>query len=337
MKKITSILFFPFSWSFKKISDAFYALGVLLNSIIRKRWPKKPSTLSKDKIKDYIYYSCLMAIPLAMFVIVNFVINGQALLLGFQEYNEVTDEFMTYGLKNFRDLFEHLGQPQIVDMFKRSLLWWGLSEVICMIIPITFSFYVYKKFFGHNVFKVLLFLPSVFSSMITVSLFKNICNQVIPEVFGCEALLTLHSKTLFDTLIFYNLWTALGGGLLMQLALMNAIDPSISESAQIDGVGFYGELWHIVLTSIYRVWILGIITSFAGIFGSTLNLFSFVGLAQPSDATLIGHHFYVETLEAKLTGEYAFLSAWGLLITAICTPLTLTLRYLFNKYGPSED
>jgi len=337
VKKLTSILIFPFSWLFKRLGDLLYDLNVKLSVAFRKRWPKKTSTLKKDKVKDYIFYISLMIIPLAMFVIVNFVISGQALLLGFQEYDAITDEFVGMSIKNFKDLFEHLATDRLLDMLKLSLISWTASTIVCNIIPITFSFYVYKKYLGHNVFKVLLFLPTLFSSMITVSLFKNICNRVIPEIFGCASLITLSSDTTFGTLLFYSLWSGLGGGLLTHLAVMNAIDPSISESAQLDGVGFYGELWHIVLPSCYRVLTLGLVTSFAGIFTGSLGLFAFVGYAEPTKATLLGHHFYVMTLDATTDADYAFLSAWGLLITVICTPVTLVLRHVINKYGPSEE
>ena len=337
MKKLGSILLFPFSWVLRNLSDLFYGLNVKIHSAYRKNHPKKASTLKKDKIKDYIFYSALMIVPLTMFIIVNFVISGQAILLGFQEFHPETDEFVKMGIKNFSDLFVHLSEPRLQYMFELSIISWVSSTIVCNIIPITFSFYVYKKFLGHNVFKILLFLPTLFSSMITVSLFKMICNRVLPELFGCPALITLSSDTTFGTLLFYSLWSGLGGGLLTHLAVMNAIDPSISESAQLDGVGFYGELWHIVLPSCYKVLTLGLVTSFAGIFSGSLNLFAFVGKAEPKSATLLGHHFYVMTLDATTNGDYAFLSAWGLLITAICTPVTLTLRHVINKYGPSEE
>ena len=330
-------MFSPIGWGIKKIADAFYALKVAINAKLRKRFPKKPSTLKRDKIFDYIFYFSLMAIPLVMFIIVNFVIDGQAILLGFQEY-DLNDKFTSMGFENFRKLFSDLGQPKFKKMFELSAIAWTASTVICNIIPITFSFYVYKKFLGHNVFKILLYLPTLFSSMITISLFRNICNSVIPELFGTMPLLdTSNPNSLFGTLLFYNLWSGLGGGLLMHLAVMNAIDPSITESAQLDGVGFYGELWHIVLPSCYRVLTLGLVTSVAGIFGGSLNLFALVGKATPTEATLPGHYFYVQTLDAKLNSEYAYLSSWGLFVTAICTPVTLFLRHLVNKYGPSEE
>ena len=104
---------------------------------------EKTSTLRKDKVKDYIFYCSLMAIPLIMFVIVNFVIGGQAIFLGFQEYDAVTDEYIGMNVSNFKQLFQDLSTPRMVDMLELSLISWGASMIICNIIPISFSFYVY--------------------------------------------------------------------------------------------------------------------------------------------------------------------------------------------------
>ncbi|MBE5734409.1 MAG: sugar ABC transporter permease [Clostridiales bacterium] len=343
MKKAFSVIFFPLTWFFRKIGDLFYAFSVWLNAKIRKRWPKKPSTLKADGIKDLIFYIGLISFPLVMFVFTKIYINAAGMFLGFVEYEEFTNKVLGINFKTFERLFEHLATPRMGEMFKLSLISWSISLIVSNIIPITFSFYVYKKYLGHSVFKVLLFLPTLFASMITVSIFKMIANCVIPEIFGSAPLLSAKKSTgeqIFTTLLIYNLWSGLGGGLLTHLALMNAIDPSISESAQLDGVGFYGELWHIVLPSCYRVLALGLVTSWSGIFTGSLNLFAYFGKVEPDGATLPGHHFYLITLDAALNNDYyqySFLSAWGLLITAICTPLTLICRRLINKYGPSEE
>ncbi len=334
-----SIVFFPVIWLFKKLLDGIYACNVFIHAQFRKVFPAKPSTIKRDKVFDYIFYACFLAVPLFMFIVNNFVINGTSLILSFQEYDEF-NRYLGFSFKNYSGLWSFMTSANTVEMIKRSLLVHFTSMVVCNIIPITFSFYVYKKFPGHNIFKIMLFLPSLFSGMITVSIFKVFCNSVIPKLVGCKALLLPKSDGLFGTLFFYQLWSGLGGGLLTHLAVMHAIDPSINESAQLDGVGFYGELWYIVLPSAYRVLTLGLITSWANIFGNTLNLFPFIGKNEPENANMLGHHIYVRTLNAAETNsqmEYGFLSAYGLMVTCIVTPLTLLTRYLINKYGPSEE
>ncbi len=337
MKKAISFIFFPIVWLFKRLSDGIYALKVLLHKIIRKRWQPKPSTIKKDKVFDFIFYCCFLAIPLTMFIITNFVINGTSIVLSFREIDPVTDKYIGVGFQHYRDLFEYLARPTIGAMFERSLIVWALSTVFCNIFPITFTFYVYKKFPGHAVFRTLLFLPTLFSSMITVSLFKMICNRVIPEIFGGEALITMSGDKTFGTLLFYQIWSGLGGSMLTGLAIMRGIDPSINESGQIDGVGFYGELWYLVLPNCYRILTLGLATSWVNIFGNTLHLFPFVGMSEPESANVLGHHFYVKQLKAVTEHEYGLLAAYGMFQTLICAPLTLTTRHFINKFGPSED
>ena len=172
-------------------------------------------------------------------------------------------------------------------------------------------------------------------------MFKMVANEVIPEIwevlFGknLDPLIETSSTT-FKTLLFYTIWMGLGSGLLTQLAAMNTVDPSVTESAQLEGIGFFQELWHIVLPACYQVLTLGLVTGIATIFTNNMNLYAFYGINAPDRAMTVGYYFQVETLEAEMT-QYPYLSAWGVIITIIVTPLTLTLRHLINKYGPSED
>lgn len=301
---------------------------------------EKIYTARRDKIKDLIFYWGFMAVPLIMLIITFFVINTTAIFLAFQKYVGTTAVFA--GFENFEMVINNFSSNKLyIESFRRSVYVWFLGMIVGTIVPIIFSYYVYKKKFGWRTFKVLLFLPSIFSGIITTTIFKIMADRVIP--FAYELLLgksldplIANQNTTFDTLLFYNLWMGLGGGLLTHLACMNTVDPSVSESAQLDGIGFFGELWHIVLPASYTVLSLGLVTSVAGIFGGTLNLYAFYGTGAPQHTMLLGYYIHVETLEADFM-DYPYLSAYGWSITLIIAPSTLFLRWLVDRVGPSED
>ena len=281
-----------------------------------------------------------MIVPILFFILTNFVINGNSILLAFEKYEGYDISFA--GFENFANLFKDFATvPTFFEMLWRSVFVYVIATIICTFVSIIFSYYVYKKLFGWKIFKVILFIPTILSSIITVSMFKMIANEVVPKVmlttFGVKVNpLLSNPNTTFNTLLFYSVWMGLGGGLLTQLAAMNTVDPSVSESAQIEGISFFGELWHIVLPVCYEVLALGIIMGIASIFTNTMNLYAFYGTGAPENSRLIGYYFQIRTLEAEIF-EYPYLSAWGIVVTLIVTPLTLGLRYLINRYGPSEE
>lgn len=340
MKKILAKIFFPFAFCLKKLADLWYDFTVLLHSKFKRKGEKKFGR-NRDKIRNLVFYSSLVAIPLAFFILSEFVINGNSILLAFQKYEGRRPSFA--GFDNFKRLINEFLDPKtgFMDMLKRSLLVYVISNTIGTVLPIIFTYYVYKKLFMHNIFKVILFIPSVLSSIVTVSIFKMTANEVLPQIYKMltgEVLdpLLSNPNTTFKTLLIYTVWMGLGGSLLTQLAAMNTVDPSVTESAQLEGISFYQELWHIVLPACYQVLTLGFVTGIALIFTNNMNLYAFYGTGAPGNASLIGYYFQVETLSAEWI-DYPYLAAWGLIVTIIVTPLTLISRHLINKYGPTEE
>ncbi|MBQ9735010.1 MAG: sugar ABC transporter permease [Clostridia bacterium] len=343
MNKFWAKIFFPITWLFKKLADLCYdAKSYLYNKFFKR---KKEGKYRKNtvKIRDAIFYAAVTAIPLIMFVLVNVVINGNAILLAFQEYDGTSNHFLSGNIfENFAYWIDRLtNYAEFKSIMWRSVEVYLITTVLCTFVPILFSYYVYKKMFGHKVFKILLFLPSILSSIITVSMFRMFVSEVIPSVYeeltGKYLFPPLKGvDTAFSTIMFYNVWMALGGGLLTQLAAMNTVDPSVAESAQLEGIGFWGEFWHIVLPACYEVLTLGFVTGIAGIFTNSLNLYAFYGTGAPNNTETIGYYITVMTLDGS-EFDYPKLSAWGVMVTVVVTPLTLLLRHLINRYGPSED
>ena len=63
------------------------------------------------------------------------------------------------------------------------------------------------------------------------------------------------------------------------------------------------------------------------------------GAMQPFST--LGFYFFVKVAGGKNTipyaGDYPFVSAAGILFTAIVAPVTLLTKHLLEKYGPSEE
>ena len=339
MKKFLAKLFSPVGMFFKFLGDKFYDLQSFIYSKLPKRKRNINNGRNVNYIKDVIFYSVFLAVPLAFAILQHVIINGNAVLQAFQKYEG--NKIVFAGFENFKTLINDFQtKPTFQQMMRNAVVVYVLSTIIHSIVPVIFTYYIYKKLFGSNLFKVILFIPTILSSIITVSIYKIICNEVIPQLYlqltGKKIMPLFFGDTAFDTVLFYSLWMGLGGGLLTQLAAMNTVDPSVSESAQLEGIGFFGELWHIVLPACYEVLTLGLITGIAGIFTNTLNLFAFKGTGAPSEISTIGYYIQIQTLSADFA-DYPYLSAWGVLITVIVTPVTLLLRYVINRYGPSED
>ena len=118
---------------------------------------------------------------------------------------------------------------------------------------------------------------------------------------------------------------------------------SVVESAQLDGVNIVQEFTRITVPLIYPTivtfFILSIITMVTSDYG-VLNLLGTTAAA--GDIVTIGYWVYQGALEGAYVESYetvtmSVLSASGLLLTVIVMPITLIVKKMLEKYGPSVD
>ena len=298
----------------------------------------------KKKIvwSDLIFYIAVLAIPVLAFIFDNFVINFNSLIMGFQKTNITTGELEWAGFSNFSELLDLLiGNAHLREALGRSFIAYFITLIVTTIIPPFLIYYVWKKYMFSEFFKVVLFLPSIVSGIITMTIYRFMANRLAPELiynlFGKEIIgLTSNPDTSFGAVLTYSLWMSLGGGLLTTLGAMNSIDPSIIEAGKMDGTNTLTEFWHIILPGIYRVTFIGFVTGIVSILTADYGLYGFYGHAADPQTWTIGYYFNKATISAS-SEELPFYAAWGLMVSAVMVPITLFFRNLIYNHGPSED
>lgn len=323
------------------IKDALYGLSVKLY-----RPKKKVVSMRGKAIKETIFFWGFAIIPLLVLALNMIFINFNSILLAFKTYNEQGVATFT-GLDNVIQVFkDYFNDRTMQKALTNSLTVYVISAIVTAILPIFFSYYLYKKACGSEVFKVFLMLPSIISSVATVLVFKSITDIVLPDVllkyFGIDignGLLS-ESKTKFGTVLFYTMYMSFGGGMLTFLGAMNSVDKSVVEAGTLDGVSFLQELWHIVLPKSYTVISIGFITGIASIFTNDFGLYAFYGYNADSTVATLGYNFVVATKRAQADSNfsiYCYWAAWGLVSSLVVIPLTFLARHIIYGYGPSED
>lgn len=303
---------------------------------------KKLGKLSKGKKKDILFYCLMLAWPVAQFLVFYIGVNGNSILMAFQNI-DVENNTITWTLDNFKNAFTLMTtSPLLLNALKMSILSYVLILGIGTPLGLLFSYYIYKKHFGSDFFKVLLFLPSIISSIVMVTIYSYFVERAIPTVANSWFGITMkglleNTSTRFATIIFYNIWVGFGTSTLMYSNAMAGISPEIVESAHVDGATGFREFWHITLPMVYPTLTTFLITGIAGLFTNQINLFSFYGIGAPSDMQTYGYYLYQQTSMAASDADYPILSAMGLILTVVTVAITLIARFLLEKFGPSED
>lgn len=294
------------------------------------------------KRRRLIFYSLMIAWPVLQFCVFYIGVNFNSILLAFQKV-DVKDQSKYYWISNLDNFTKWFTDPNeykiLSDAFVISLKAYAISLIVGVPLGLFFSYYIFKKLPMSGFFRVVLFLPSIISSIVLVTIYQYFVQQALPAMFNIPRLLDLNSSHRFETMMVYNVFVSFGTTVLMYSNKMAGIPPEIIESAQLDGAGALKEFFHIVLPMAFSTISVFLVTGVAGIFNNQINNFAFFtsNTIYPDTAT-IGYVLYIRT---KLAGhgkaELPSIAALSLMLTFIAVPLTYLVRYLLNRFGPSED
>ena len=130
-------------------------------------------------VGDLIFYVGIIALPILQLLIFYIYVNFNSVLMSFQQYDTLKDEFTWNLTTNFVRLWEEVKSSILLDAFKNSLIIWVYTSIFGRFLSILFSYYIYKKWAFGYLFKFFLFLPTIFPAILLVLIFKININFLI--------------------------------------------------------------------------------------------------------------------------------------------------------------
>jgi ABC-type sugar transport system permease subunit len=325
----------------KAIGDRIYNLQVKIHSKIGHR----QKSVTKARKRELLFYIAFMAIPVIQFCIFYIGVNFNSILLAFQRYDVNTGKYFFYGLQNFDQFFFDLalpGSPLNVSIFNSLIVYAGTLGATML--SLLFSFYIYKKKTGSQAFRIILFLPSIISTIVLVILYKYFLERAVPEaaksIFGLTVRGPLgNSETRFATIVIYNIWVGFGTGVLIYTGAMTRIPPDVTEYASLDGISNIKEFFYITLPLIYPTLSAFLTVGVAGIFINQAHLYDFFGDNLPDSSLYTIGYFLFRKVIGRGTSfsNYPYASAAGIVFTLIAAPITIFVKWALEKLGPSTE
>ena len=325
----------------RAVGDFFYDISCALSRL--KPPSKRPvSGMKTKKRKDMIFYVCMLALPLLQFGLMWVGVNFNSILLSFKEYTDADRNFV-WTLKNFADVFQNIfGKDTVLLVsLKNSVFLYLLTTFVTMPTSLIISFYFYKKFAFSRALKIVLFIPSIISSVVTVTCFYFIADRGYPQIMemltgvATEGLL-VNSETRTPTLILYNIFYSMAGNFLFYSSAMSGIDNSVSEAAQIDGANLVQEFFRITLPNIYPMLSTFLVAGLAGALIGDYGMYAF-SKAGGSAIDTMGYYF-TRGITLDTTGQtYPHSAALGLVLSAMTCVLVFSARAILNRLDPFRD
>jgi ABC-type sugar transport system permease subunit len=295
---------------------------------VKSRRGKKEQTLFNRTGKPFAYL--MIVVPLATFALQYVYVNYQSILMAFG-YGDGKRMSFVY----FERLFTELAQPDTVlygallntlKYFSAGLLQLCLSYLI--------AYFFFKKVYLHRVYKFIFYLPSILSSVVLITMFKNMLNiygplwVVLHDVFGIDLPpLLSNPATATPVILFYGLWSGFGVQMIIFTGTMNRIPAEIFEAARLDGVGWVREMARIVLPLTWETFMMYLLFAFTGLFSASGAILYFTGTNPYLRTYTISFYIFIQTRE----GLFNYASAIGLFFAAVTLPIVIAVRLITRK------
>ncbi|MEK3724100.1 ABC transporter permease [Paenibacillus sp. FSL H8-0034] len=284
-------------------------------------------------------------IPLMMMffpVIVYFIIFKYVPMLGaviaFKQYN-FSDGILGspwVGLDNFHLLFSN---PQMVNTIRNTLLLSVLKILIGFPFPILLAILLneVRKTWFKNIVQTLVYLPHFFNWVvvagIVITVFSResgIINNLVQLGGGTAYPFLYNGFSWIAIFLGSGIWKEVGFSAIVYLAAITTIDPSLYESAGMDGANKLRQIWHITLPGIRPTIILLLILAM----GNVMEVgFDQIYLLQNSVVANISEVISTFIYRAGLQGgQFSITAAMGLFESLVGLVLVIGSNQIARKF-----
>lgn len=280
------------------------------------------------KTRDLFFYIAILVLPLIQFAIFYIGVNVNSFIIAFQDPSTGQPS-----LSNFQEVFADWGT--VLNATKMSLITYAISLFVGVPLGIVFAYYIYKKFFGHALFRIILYIPSILSIVIMTTLYQLfLSSDFITNYFGENPLMSIEFS--FAFVCFFNIFISFGTSVIMYTNKMSSINPELIESCNLDGARKFKEFWYIVLPQSFSTISVFLVTGVATIFTNQWALYLLYQTGLPNEELrTLGYYLFVGVTKSA-HNELGRWSALGLLMSAVAIPLTFIIKSILDRFGPKE-
>lgn len=310
--------------------------------LTRKR-VRKYSGFEKRKF-PFIYL--FITFPVLQFLVFWVYVNFSSIVLAFID-GEKDPTF-----ENFRMVFDALRDAQpynaglnLWHAIKRSFFLWGLDFVILFPIGVTTTYVLYRRLWGHYVFRICYIIPSLMGAVMWTQLICYLASYdgaitTIVKWLGVDVPdkkgLLVNEATAFATIVGVKILMGLVGNNAVLTGAFSRVPDEIYESADLDGAGFWRTYIQIAVPCVWSTIATLMTFSLCAFVTADYNVFLYTnGLGNYNTAT-VGFLLYKITLnisESSVVSKpyYGYPAALGFFLTCITLPVVLIGRKIIDS------
>ena len=308
-----------------------------------ENWLRKYDDLPKfHRKRKYTFVFFMIIWSIIDFLVFYVAVNISSILMAFQEFTgydpETYQATYKWSFENFRHFWADItydgwASTSFRNALRNTLFLFVLGNAWSIPMQFLVSYFLYKKIFGYKMFRWILYLPSIISSVVVVTIFKNVVDvngllSTLSMRLGNGPIVGLLTDERFAkwTVLIYCDWHGFAGSYIIITAAMMRIPSEVVEAAKLDGVSAAREFFSIVFPMIWPTVHIIILQKITGILSADGPILLLTG--GNADTYTIGFWFYSQVI---LSQSFEYPSAIGLIMTLTIAPIAIIARKLLDK------
>lgn len=307
---------------------------------------KKIQKYSRFERRKFLFVYLFIAFPVLQFLVFWVYVNLSSITLAFRdgEGAPTLDNFKLL-LESFRGDKSHTQGVLIWTAIKNSIFLWGLDFVILFPIGVTTTYVLYRRIWGHYIFRICYIIPSLMGAVMWSQLIRYLASYngaitMAVKWFGVDVPdkqgLLVTEATAFKTIVGIKIVMGLVGNNAVLTGAFSRVPDEIYESADLDGAGFWRTYAQIAVPCVWSTIATLMTFSLCSCVTADYNVFLFTGGSGNYNTATIGFLLYKITLsisESSVISKpyYGYPAALGVFLTCITLPVVLIGRQIIDR------
>ena len=280
-----------------------------------------------------------------VFLFFNFWPTIYTFLLSFGNLEGLKQNFDFVGFTQYKKLFT---DPYFWGAVGNTFIIWGLNFAPQLGLALLFAIWltdVKLRIRGKNLFRALFYLPNLLTAASVSLLFRSLfghpigpVNQILMKLGMIESAFNFYRSVTASRLIvaFIQWWMWCGQTLILLMAAITSISPSLYESAVIDGANDWQCTWKITVPLLRPMMFYVLVTSMVGGMQMFDIPFLITGMHGEPDYKIRTAAVYMYNIGFQGKTNYSYAAAISVGVFIITTVLAILINKITSERKPRK-
>ncbi|MBO4320873.1 MAG: sugar ABC transporter permease [Treponema sp.] len=280
-----------------------------------------------------------------VFLVFNFWPTIYTFLLSFGNLEGLKQNFDFVGFTQYKKLFT---DPYFWGAVGNTFIIWGLNFAPQLGLALLFAIWltdVKLRIRGKNLFRALFYLPNLLTAASVSLLFRSLfghpigpVNQILMKLGMIESAFNFYRSVTASRLIvaFIQWWMWCGQTLILLMAAITSISPSLYESAVIDGANDWQCTWKITVPLLRPMMFYVLVTSMVGGMQMFDIPFLITGMHGEPDYKIRTAAVYMYNIGFQGKTNYSYAAAISVGVFIITTVLAILINKITSERKPRK-